>query len=277
MHEPDFMELEGQCPECGQRFRNRYSYFGDVAPKMVIAERLLEGGIALVEKHPLIEHGKTMTPQITTAPIPKEPVWRVWTESNYYDYASTVDYTTTTSSTAWTTWTSSSSSTSATTSTVWVTWVDSGSGQGYSRDYQERVIGNFPPQPVETPQQIAARQEREREELARQARIERERQEKNDLISAKARELLRDVLTEGQNKELDEKGHFDIVTVSGNRYRIKKGHSYNVEKLDAAGKFVEKLCFAPPEVHMYDSMVTQKLMLECDEEGARRIANISRN
>jgi hypothetical protein len=49
----------------------------------------------------------------------------------------------------------------------------------------------------------------------------------------------------------------------------------NVEELDAKGNPKLKLCVHPVNVPLADALVTQKLLLETDEQEFRRMANIS--
>ncbi len=187
-----------------------------------------------------------------------DPTWGSWT-------ATATTSSTTSTTNVWYYWTDSgtaASSSTVTTSSVWVTWVDA------NDQYQV----TFPP--PETAEQKAAREEREAE-YARQAKI---RQEKEKVKAEKARQLLKEVLSEQQNDDLDKKGFFDLVSIkSGQRYRINRGRSRNIQKLDdKTGRPIATLCFHPQKsVHDYDTMAIQKLMLEHDEEQVQRVANFS--
>ena len=165
-------------------------------------------------------------------------------------------YTTCSSDIVWTSWngysgtSSTSFSVSPSTTAIWSEW-------------------NNLPYVSYSPLVLSAKEldqlKKEREEQA--ARL-KEREEK-------ARLLLKEVLTDEQEKQFEEKGFFELVSVnSGNRYRVEKGRSRNVALLDKDGNIAKRLCFHPSEyVHDFDTMAAQKLMLETDEEVVRKVAN----
>ena len=162
----------------------------------------------------------------------------------------------------WTAPTTSGTTPTVTYSNVWVTWVDNG-----------YVVSP----PKETAEECRAREQREAEYRAKQERQAKIRAEKEKAKEEKARQLLKEVLTEEQDAQLTKDGYFELTSVkSGKRYRIKKGFSMNVEELDKDGKRLRSMCFHPNVlVHHYDNMAIQKLMLENDEEEARKVANFS--
>ncbi len=162
----------------------------------------------------------------------------------------------------WTTPTTSGTSTTVTISNVWVSWVDNG-----------YIVSS----PKETAEERRAREQRETEYTAEQERQAKIRAEKEKAKEEKARQLLKEVLTEDQDAQLTKDGYFELTSIkSGKRYRIKKGFSMNVEELDKDGKRLRSMCFHPNvHVHHYDNMAIQKLMLENDEEEARKVANFS--
>lgn len=87
----------------------------------------------------------------------------------------------------------------------------------------------------------------------------------NDAAVAKARALLERTLTPEQSRDLLVRGYFQV---KGKRfsYRIREGHSGNVDALDAAGRVVSRFCAYPlGRVPVYDVMLAQKLWLETDE------------
>lgn len=122
--------------------------------------------------------------------------------------------------------------------------------------------------------QVAAEHAAERE---RREKKEVERRAAEATKEEKARQLLREVLTDEQDKQFEENGYFELTAVkTGNKYRIKRGRSKNVELVSANGKTLKTLCFHPQEyVHNFDTLVAQKLMLETDEEEVQRVANYS--
>jgi len=165
-----------------------------------------------------------------------------------------------TSVTTWNYWiTAGTTTTTTATSSVWHIWTTCGTTPILS---EKELL---------EAQRVIAAQEREaaaRQEQERAVHAEREK---------KARLLLKELLTEQQNKQLDDNGFFELTTVnSGNRYRVWRERSRNIELLDKEGKRVNRLCFHPKDyVHDYDTMAAQKLMLEYDEEEVKKVANYS--
>ncbi len=91
---------------------------------------------------------------------------------------------------------------------------------------------------------------------------------------SRARYLLLSCLSPAQRKEFKTKEAFTVVAKSGRRYRIERGLNYSIAALNNRGKVIGRLCAGPDEnVPVYDSMLSQKLWLENDEEGFLRIAN----
>ncbi len=90
----------------------------------------------------------------------------------------------------------------------------------------------------------------------------------------RARSLLLSCLSPPQRKEFKAKEAFTVVAKSGRRYRIAPGFNYNIVVLNDRGRAIGRLCAGPDEdVPVYDSMLSQKLWLENDEEGFLRVAN----
>lgn len=132
----------------------------------------------------------------------------------------------------------------------------------------------------ETPEQRAeraakaelARQEREREEAKRKVFI--------DTAKSRARRLLLSMLNPAQQKQLDEKNHFDL-TVHGQDgsqrvYRIEYGYQGNVKLLGPDGQPVRRYCIhADSRLPYEDQMLAQKLLLEANEQDFLRIANMT--
>ena len=87
----------------------------------------------------------------------------------------------------------------------------------------------------------------------------------NQAALAKARALLDRALTPEQRRDLVAKGYF---YVKGKRftYRIREGHSGNVDALDSRGRVIDRFCAHPlGRVPVYDVMLAQKLWIETDE------------
>jgi hypothetical protein len=82
---------------------------------------------------------------------------------------------------------------------------------------------------------------------------------------AKARALLERALTPEQRNDLFARGYF---YVKGKRftYRIREGHSGNVDALDSSDRVISRFCAHPlGRVPVYDVMLAQKLWIETDE------------
>ncbi len=108
---------------------------------------------------------------------------------------------------------------------------------------------------------------------AEQARIAAER-EAHDTARARAEELLQRHLAPEQRRTLAEHRWFDVVAASGARYRIHRGRSHNVRRLDAGGREVRSYCAYPRMlVPEGDVLLAQKLMLELAEDRFLAVAN----
>ncbi len=82
---------------------------------------------------------------------------------------------------------------------------------------------------------------------------------------ARARALLERALSSEQRRDLFARGYF---YVKGERftYRIREGHSGNVDALDASERVISRFCAHPRgHVPVYDVMLAQKLWIETDE------------
>lgn len=91
--------------------------------------------------------------------------------------------------------------------------------------------------------------------------------------STLAEELLLSCLNDVQKKSLEENGYFELISKNGNIYRIWRGRSNNVIKMEE-GKCVTRLCAHPREyVPNSDTMLAQALMLQYAEEQFLSIAN----
>lgn len=117
-----------------------------------------------------------------------------------------------------------------------------------------------------TPEEVAA-------QAARYAAIDKQKKR----AVRKAKKLLTEHLTDEQLVMLAEKDYFELESSSGRRYRIHRGHSRNILELNAAGQPVNRLCAHSRDLSMPDEdhILVQKLMLETDEAGFRRVANHS--
>jgi len=92
----------------------------------------------------------------------------------------------------------------------------------------------------------------------------------------RSRELLRSCLRREQLIQFDNTGSF-IVRGRLHDYRINHGRMANVDLTTRDGRCLRRLCFYPVvgagrDLPVFDVMLAQKLMLECDEERALTIA-----
>ena len=91
---------------------------------------------------------------------------------------------------------------------------------------------------------------------------------------AKARKLLLEHLRPEQAASFEKDEHFEVLAMSGRRYRIKLGWGGNSEELNDVRKVVNRFCIHPREqVPHHDNMLAQKLLIEHDEERFLDIAN----
>ena len=92
----------------------------------------------------------------------------------------------------------------------------------------------------------------------------------------RSQHLLRSWLSPEQLAEYDTLGHFLVVgSDTGKRYRISRGHAFNIQELDAGGREYCTWCFAPEGVATGDVNLAQKIALENFENRALRAANRS--
>lgn len=202
-------------------------------------------------------------------------------------------FSTTSTTSTWSSWCTGDAGTTSSTGTVWNTWVSTAATSATTTEwpstaanvwkhwaYADAYVSNSRYSITEIKETEQERKERIKDEkriaynaLCRKRRKDAKEKQKEE----KARQLLKEVLTEEQDQQLDKDGYFELVSVkSGQRYRINNGRSRNVEKIDENGKVIKTLCFHPREyVHNYDTLVIQKLMLENDEEQVLKIANFS--
>lgn len=115
----------------------------------------------------------------------------------------------------------------------------------------------------------------ERQRLARQAEARRiEKQRKRREAEARAEILLKQSLTPAQKAQLKRFGYFFVEgNKTGRRYRIRNGRSLNVDIMQG-NKVTARLCAHPSDdVPNMDTMLVQKIYLECMEDEFLRIAN----
>ncbi len=183
--------------------------------------------------------------------------------SSSYVYTVDMDWTTTTASNS-TTYTIGDYN-NYITSTAWI---------GYE---PYRSADNYEDRWVPIPEEETEEQKQRR--LATEAavrEIDRLHVEKQKQAEEKALQLLLDNLKENQIEIFKKTGCFVVMGQSGKKYKINKGRVRNVEELREDGTPERRMCFHPElQVPDYDTMLSQKLMLELNEHEARRIANFS--
>lgn len=192
----------------------------------------------------------------------------------------------TTNNIIWTAWNATYAITSATTTANTIITADTGTSangviwtiwnQAYTTTATNVISIHQGAIPQRTPEQV--QEDLRRNEQYRQQQVVAEAER------AKAREraakLLHEGLTPKQREEFAQKGHFTLETIAptGERrvYRISKGRSHNIARVDDNGKVLKTLCAHPIEaVPDEDTMLAQKLWLETREEEFLRIANHS--
>lgn len=111
------------------------------------------------------------------------------------------------------------------------------------------------------------------QQIAQQRELERHAH----LAKERAQELLLSHLTPEQRSSVTAQGWFVVEGgKSKTKYRIRTAHAAaNIDVLDAKGDKTHRLCAhcRASEVPLGDQLLTQKLMLECDEDAFLKIAN----
>jgi hypothetical protein len=196
-----------------------------------------------------------------------DDAWRTWCSDSGTTTSTNIvnDY-------AWSNWCSDSvtittSASSAITpmqdALIWRVWCEQ---QEVLQSSQQEVLQSS--QPVHlNPEEVRIR---ERAHILAQEQIARDKE-----AEKRALELLRSCLTPYQLKHFIKHNSIPVTTKKGNLYVIQKGVAGNIKKM-IQDKAVESLCCHPNyDFPTEDCMLTQKLMLENDEDGFRKIANIT--
>jgi hypothetical protein len=151
-------------------------------------------------------------------------------------------------------------------------------GQYVDRDERATIGSNrtpavfTPPRHTEEQRARIAAEEQERADFYRRQYEEMRRAEKVAVERAEA--LLIGCLTVEQREQYRKDRAFIVRGRSGRRYRIRYGTHGNVDVIDRSGRGLHRLCVQPSGVPVPDSMLTQKLWFENDEEGILRAANM---
>ena len=157
--------------------------------------------------------------------------------------------------------------------TAWVNWTG-----GVAAAPTVTVAHYMPPTEPSRAAAYAAEAARQAERL----RLEEEDRPRREAADARAKALLVAHLSREQAEEYQTPHptglrRFHLVTPAGRRYRVERGIHGNIVELDEAGGEVARLCCQcavkmPPEDHM----LAQVLHLRTDEDGFRKVANITR-
>lgn len=186
---------------------------------------------------------------------------------------------------AWNNWATVTSTAAMSLNSVWTSWVTTSTttitgATGYQRG------GSLYGLPSETAEQREARARRDAERMARVAEAETQRAALAVQARDRALETLRLVLTDEQWTQYEREERFELITQSGKRYRISRGHAGNV-KLIEDDEIAESLCVHPrmaafDEAHRHvgdlpneDAVIAQVLALQTDEDAFRKVANIT--
>lgn len=146
-------------------------------------------------------------------------------------------------------------------------WVDQGQGVFYANNAVARVTYDF----VATPTYVTVREgfaadvfdERTLDTVV----VERDEADKRALA------LLMSHLTPEQARQYRMERQFEVRTAE-RRYRIRHGWAGNIEQLDGKGIVVARFCIHPSfPVPTDDNVLSQKLMIEANEELFLRTAN----
>ena len=176
----------------------------------------------------------------------------------------------------WNDWAISSSTATSWTNNTWANW--SGSTAATTGSYMVTAP---------TPERLTPEQRAEQElRVARHEAARKVEQRRRELASERAEQLLKTILTEDQWVSWERDKNFELITQSGRRYRIRRGVSHNVQLVEDDFE-TESLCAHPAisvwsedggllgKIPAEDVVVAQVLALRTDEEGFRRVANIS--
>lgn len=121
-------------------------------------------------------------------------------------------------------------------------------------------------------------EERERVRLAAVAERQRAAAEQ-ERAAAESKErataLLLSLLNKQQTADFHARQEFTVTGSDGKRYLIRLGRAHNIFELDDAGNRVVEICgHVSDRVPDEDNIAAQKLALEADAPGFRRIANM---
>lgn len=182
------------------------------------------------------------------------------------------NYTSTTSD-YWPLWSNQATATNST--VIWHKWYESDITLAYHDLAQQRIQQQeqqIAAMSVRTAQEIAAADARYAEaRLAAQKRAERA-----EAAQKRAETLLERYLTPLQWKHYKETGVFHVCGKSGSHYRIHRGFTHNIIRLNEKGHPLHSLCaHVSRDLPEADNLVTQLFMLKHHEDEFLRVANRS--
>jgi hypothetical protein len=188
--------------------------------------------------------------------------WVSWVDATSN---SSTAMTTSSGATVWTCWNNGYATTASTnTSDTWTIWATSGTVLTVSHQPARQLTAE------EIEQNRIATEERNRQYQEAEAKRKQER----EAADAKAKELLVVFLTPSQRQALETMHAIALESITGKKYRIRKGWAGNIDELDDKGEVVATLCVHPNEaVPEYDNMLAQMLMIQTDEARLLRTAN----
>jgi hypothetical protein len=169
-------------------------------------------------------------------------------------------------------------------SATWEGWNGQYVVYGVNGEHIRIQTGQAPQQLTLTPEQMAA-VERQRVDHAAQmaqrqqerALLEAEAAKRRDAASARAKRLLKEVLTSEQWEQYLADGSFMVRSQSGAIYRLRHGWAGNVQLLDDTGRATDSFCIHPRENVPYeDNLIAQMMMLTSQESEFLRVANRTR-
>lgn len=205
---------------------------------------------------------------------PTTATWTSWNE----------DYTATTAAITAPTLTLTGSGGTVSNARIWVAWNEGGHGgtaavtqsiTSSSADtwvtWNQAHLANTVVRKVQMSDeeyQAALRQQEEASRL-RQERYRVEQVER-EAANARAAIILEENLTAEQRAELAAKQYFTLKSLRPNGeeriYRIHRGRSHNIERVDAAGNRMQRYCMHPiVNCPVEDTMLTQKFWLQTPE------------
>jgi len=99
--------------------------------------------------------------------------------------------------------------------------------------------------------------------------------EQRDEIELRAKNLLLSCLTPDQRTMYEREQKFRVVSNRGNVFELHHKRLHGVYRLDMQGKKIEEWCVSPHgRIPICDVLLSQKVMLESDEDSLRRDANV---